>query len=88
MDRDTLRKLTEPKEGYAEKWDRIAPESPRFDIEKQEKLTSALWGFAWELQNEPLTITAGDGTRMNPESMRRAQEVIMRLFGYEVREIQ
>ena len=58
------------------------------DIEKQEKLTSALWGFAWELQNEPLTITAGDGTRMNPESLRRAQEVIMRLFGYKVTEIQ
>lgn len=58
------------------------------DIEKQEKLTSALWGFAWELQNEPLTITAVDGTKMNPESLRRAQEIIMRLFGYEVEEIQ
>jgi hypothetical protein len=64
------------------------PEGGERDIEKQEKLTSALWGFAYELQHEPLTTKSGDGTMMNLESLKRAQEVIAAIFGLELQEIQ
>lgn len=55
---------------------------------RQELLTSALWGFAHDLQNGLCQATDNDGTKMNLEAMRRAQEIILGIFGQEKISIQ
>lgn len=59
------------------------------DIERQEKLVSALWGFAYGLQNaEKFDVVAEDGTKMNMEELKLAKEVILAIFGQTPTEIQ
>ena len=55
---------------------------------RQEKLTSALWGFAHDLQNSTHDIKCADGTTMNAEAIRRAQEIILGLWGQKIIPIQ
>ncbi|MBM4400657.1 MAG: hypothetical protein FJ045_01775 [Crenarchaeota archaeon] len=59
------------------------------DLEKQEKLTSALWGFAYDLQHNPLDLVCeGDGTKMNLDALQRAKEIIAAIFGLRLHQIQ
>lgn len=58
------------------------------DLERQEKLTSALWGFAYDLQHEEHNCKSGDGTTVNLQAVGRAQEIILGIFGQQRIEIQ
>lgn len=63
----------------------------RTNIDKQEALVSALWGFIRAnniaLQNGWPMITAGiEATQVNDSAMRKAVSTIMDTFGYDVSE--
>lgn len=72
----------------------VTPEkvkAKRRNLQKQEKLVSALWEFADDLQkrpNEGQIITASNGTRVSSKHINKAIADIMETFGYAVTEIQ
>lgn len=64
----------------------------RKNIEKQEKLVTALWDVVWKNQialaeNRPMISSSG-GARMSDPAIREAILTIMDIFGYDVVEVQ
>lgn len=65
----------------------------RTNIDKQERVVSALWELARDMQHRPNeggpVITSGeDGTKLNDGHARKALREIMDAFGYDVLEVQ
>jgi hypothetical protein len=54
--------------------------SKEAQLVRQEKLTSALWGFAHDIQHYPHNAKSADGTSVNLEAVACAQEIILGIF--------
>jgi hypothetical protein len=48
---------------------------------RQEKITSVLWGFAYDLQNEAHDVRDADGTTVSSQALGRALEIILAVYG-------
>ncbi len=75
--------LSSPPRPSAERTDGepYAQWSKEAQLVRQEKLTSALWGFAHDLQHSVHNVKSADGTTVNEAAVRRAQEIILNLWG-------
>jgi hypothetical protein len=63
----------------------------RTNIDRQERVVSALWELARDMQNRPsegCVATAGDGTKLSLGHCGKALREIMDTFGYDVLEVQ
>lgn len=68
---------TEPTGGPGEETLQALPEN----LLRQEKITSVLWGFAYDLQNEAHDVRDADGTTVSSQALGRALEIILAVYG-------
>lgn len=64
----------------------------RTNIDKQERVVSALWEFARDIQKRPdegcVATASKDGTKLSLDHVGKAMREILDAFGYDVLEVQ